>query len=715
MFLKKIKYKTMVPKMMKKYFKMIIAIFIIYFLLVNFSFSQNTPTSTESSATDILNFKVNYEKELKENIENVLTRTLGAGKSIVNVSVDVTTEIEKKRKEVYKKPADEDLDAWLSPGIPIPPGLKDRQKDVESYETVAKPKITGVLVSIILEKSVKDKDEDVKEIVEKAVGLPKSQQRIEIKRREFGSSGTSDFFDKNKVYLIILLIIIVIVAFLFGPVRSFMNNILRTMQEGKGREISIEMGGGAGALTAGAGGVAPAALGGGAVSTTGTPQVIEGGSSKVTEVGGSTITLEKGGEIKVFKPFSFIKKDNIQNLVYLIQEEPPEIVSIIMTYLPQEEAAEVMAALPVELQAKIAVAMSQVKQASAESVIKAEEEIKRKIDFLVGGIERFIGILDRLDKITRDEILDALEKESPALAERVRREIFSFENIIDLEDAPLQIVLREVKTDILAKALTKAPPEIIEKVKKNISTGAATLLQEEMNLIGYLTPMQIEEARSEIVKIVKKLEKEGKISIGKRRKKVEKIEKIERLEAELENGVEEKKQSAESLVKGDGKEGSAITEKKVSIRDYEGRNTGKVLSMVNIFKEMEKKKKEGSDLKQEEVSSTQKQEEKEELFVSKKSQESKSTKEDVAKFYNLGITAYKEKRFDDAIKELNKCIALVPNSWQVYQLIGNCYYAKGNIVEAVRAYQKSLSINPNNPSLANWIKAYYEKNKEATK
>lgn len=701
--------------MINKYFKMIIALLVIGFLLINFSFSQTPATSTESSATDILNFKVSYERRLKEDIENILTKTLGQGKSIVNVSVDVTTDVERKKKETYTKSQDDDLDTWLSPGIPLPPGLKDRQKNVEIYEAVVKPKISSVSVVIILDKFVKDEDKDIKDIVEKAVGLPETQQKVEIKRREFSSSLTTDFFDKNKTYLIVLLIIIIAMAFLFGPVRTFMKNISRTMQEGKGREISIEMGGaGAGALTAGAGGITPSALGSGTVTAGATSQVIEGGGSKVTEVGGSTITLEKGGEIRVFKPFSFIKKSNIQNLVYLIQEEPPEIVSLIMTYLSIEESAEVMAALPVELQAKVAIAMSQVRQASAESVLKAEEEIKRKIDFLVGGIERFIGILDRLDKVTRDEILEALEKESPVLAERVRKEIFSFENIIDLEDAALQIVLREVKTDALAKALTKTPSEVMEKVKKNISTGAATLLQEEMNLIGYLTPMQIEEERSKIVNIVKRLEKEGKIAIGKKRKKIEKIEKIQRLETETE--VEEK-QSTESLVSSEKKEKVNITEKKVSISDYEGKSTGKILSMVNIFKEMEKKKKEvPSDLKQEEPKvEEQKKEEKETLFVSKKAQDAKPTKEDITKFYNLGVTAYKGKRFDDAINEFNKCVALNQSLWQVYQFIGNCYYAKGNIVETVRAYQKSLSINSNNPSLASWIKAYYEKNKAAIK
>ena len=273
----------------------------------------------------------------------------------------------------------------------------------------------------------------------------------------------------------------------------------------------------------------------------------------------------------------------------------------------------------------------------------------------------------------------------------------------------------------------------VEKVKKNISTGAQTLLQEEMNLVGYLTPMQIEEERAKIVNSIKKLEKEGKISLGKgKKRRMDKIGRIEKLDASLIKNEEEQAVADEAAVGGENTPSRTdFSEKKVSIKDYEGKNTGKVLSMVNIFRQVENTPAEKTEAK----AGGEVKEEKEGLFVSKKTAAggqrtevggqkpaaaapaqgaAKATgPEDMTTVYNRGITAYKEKRFDDAIKDFQKCLALNPNLWQIYQYIGNCFYAKKNLVETVRAYQKSLSINPNNPQLSAWMKDYNARNKTA--
>ncbi|OGF50794.1 MAG: hypothetical protein A2231_05550 [Candidatus Firestonebacteria bacterium RIFOXYA2_FULL_40_8] len=730
---------------MKRIRKYIIGSFIAVLFLLPFSgFAQSF--SSDGGSTDILMFKQNYEKSLKESIEGVLLRTLGPDKSTVTVSVDVTSDIETKQKITYTKTSDDDSEGFLVPGIPMPPGLK-APKNEEKFVSVAKPKITMVQVMLLLDESIEAKvSESLKDTIEKTVGLPKANQKIEIKKMKFASSSKA-FFETNKTTLLVLLIIVAIIAFLFGPVRSLMKNFSKSMVDGKGREISIDMGAGQGGNPLGGAPGAPGQIAQGGPMTAGALSAMAGGEKLIEGGSGATFSLEKNGEVKIFKPFSFIKKANMQNLVYLIQQEPPEIVSLIMTYLSQEEAAEVMSALPLEQQAKVALAMAQVKQATAESVIKAEEEIKRKIDFLVGGVERFIGILDRLDKTTRDEILEALEKESPALAEKIRKEVFAFENVADLEDAALQLVLREIKTDVLAKGLTSAPVEIVEKVKKNISSGAQTLLQEEMNLVGYLTPMQIEEERAKIVNSIKKLEKEGKISLGKgKKRRMDKIGRIEKLDASLIKNEDEQATADEAAVSGENApERTDFSEKKVGIKDYEGKNTGKVLSMVNIFRQVENTAEKPVTGKAEGVVA----EEKEGLFVSKKAstggqrtedgsrrlsdseirQRSVAEQrtegggqkpvaaargsEDMTTVYNRGITAYKEKRFDDAIKDFQKCLALNPNLWQIYQYIGNCFYAKKNLVETVRAYQKSLSINPNNPQLMTWMKDYNARNKTA--
>jgi tetratricopeptide (TPR) repeat protein len=384
-----------------------------------------------------------------------------------------------------------------------------------------------------------------------------------------------------------------------------------------------------------------------------------------------------------------------------------------MTYLTQDEAAEVMTFLPVDLQAKVAIAMAQVKQASAESVMKASEDIEKKIDFLVGGTEKFLGILDRMDRTTRDEILEALEKENSILAAKIRKEIFSFENIVELDDVALQLALREMKTEGLAKALIKAPENILEKVKKNISSGANTLLEEEMNLAGYVTPMQIEEERTKIVKIVKKLETEGKIQIGKKlvRKKIEKIGKLQKIKARVEEDDED---DSDLAVSENAVSGEASKERKVSISDYQDGADDKIISMANIFKQISGRKEALLGQAKETNDSKPAGSEKEMLYVSQKEgSETSAVKPDPSRNYSDGVKFFNEKKYDDAVRELETVIEINPNIWQVYQLLGNCYYAKGNIVKTVEAYRKSLNLNPNNPALAGWMKNYDDKSKSA--
>ena len=153
------------------------------------------------------------------------------------------------------------------------------------------------------------------------------------------------------------------------------------------------------------------AMMGGATTIAGAPAVLQGGAGQ-TAIGSEVLhlsLLKKVAEVlllqirvenQINKAIFIHKKSHLQNLVYLIQEEPPEIISLIMSYLNPEEAADVMGTLPMELQGKVALAMATVKQASQESVLRAEDSIKRKIDFLIGGIDRFVNIIDRVDKET---------------------------------------------------------------------------------------------------------------------------------------------------------------------------------------------------------------------------------------------------------------------------------------------------------------------------
>jgi tetratricopeptide (TPR) repeat protein len=153
-----------------------------------------------------------------------------------------------------------------------------------------------------------------------------------------------------------------------------------------------------------------------------------------------------------------------------------------------------------------------------EQVMSIDEYIKKKIDFVLGGLENLLKIMDEADKTTRETILEYLKNEKPALYERVREEVVLFEDLLKFPDAAIQIIVREVGTESLARALKGAAPDYLNKFFMNMSAGAAALLKESMEYGRPLTPDQIDEERKKLMDIISKAERDGKINVRKRRK-----------------------------------------------------------------------------------------------------------------------------------------------------------------------------------------------------
>lgn len=214
-----------------------------------------------------------------------------------------------------------------------------------------------------------------------------------------------------------------------------------------------------------------------------------------------------------FVPFSYIDDKNLPRLIYLISREPPETIAIVVSYLKPEHVKQVLTPLPAELQAKVAMSMAAVKQTSEAEVRALDKTIKEKIDYVVGGLQSLLKVLDDVDYKIRDNILEYLKNERPHLYEKVRRYILTFEDTVNFPDDALQAVVRELKAENLARALRDAPPQVTEKFFNNMSKGAAALLKEEMEYSRALTQDQVAEERQKILAVAKKLEAEGRIHI----------------------------------------------------------------------------------------------------------------------------------------------------------------------------------------------------------
>lgn len=222
------------------------------------------------------------------------------------------------------------------------------------------------------------------------------------------------------------------------------------------------------------------------------------------------------------KPFDFVRKTDPSQLLNFIQGEHPQTIALIMAYLDPDKAAAILSALPPERQADVARRIALMDRTSPEVIREVEKILERKLSSLVqedftsaGGVKTLAEVLNRVDRSTEKAIMENLEVRDPELAEEIKRLMFVFEDIVQLDDRSIQRVLREVDSKELALALKGASEEVFNKIRRNMSKRAADMLKEEIEFMGPVRLRDVEEAQQKIVNIIRKLEEAGEIVIAR--------------------------------------------------------------------------------------------------------------------------------------------------------------------------------------------------------
>ena len=222
------------------------------------------------------------------------------------------------------------------------------------------------------------------------------------------------------------------------------------------------------------------------------------------------------------RPFDFLPKTDPAQLINFIQNEHPQTIALIMAYLEPDQAAIVLGALPPESQVEVTKRIATMDRTSPDSIREVERVLERKLSSMVtqdfttaGGIKAIVEVLNRVDRTTEKAIVETLEVDNPELAEEIKKLMFVFEDIVQIDDRSLQLVLRQVETKDLSLALKATPQEVTEKVYKNMSTRAADMLREEIEFMGPVKIRDVEEAQQKVVAVIRVLEDKGEIVISR--------------------------------------------------------------------------------------------------------------------------------------------------------------------------------------------------------
>lgn len=211
-----------------------------------------------------------------------------------------------------------------------------------------------------------------------------------------------------------------------------------------------------------------------------------------------------------------------KSLANFLVNEHPQTISVILSHLEPEKKGEVLKRLPEALQAEVVLRMSNLDHVAPELINEVDRVLKEELATIgtveqaaLGGVQPVAEMLNVMDKNTETAIMSRIEEKDPILAEEIRKLMFVFEDIVKIDDRGMQTLLKEIPNDKLLLALKTANDEIKEKVFKNISQRAATLLQEDLSNMGPSRLSDVEGAQQEIVNTARRLENEGKILIAR--------------------------------------------------------------------------------------------------------------------------------------------------------------------------------------------------------
>ncbi len=222
------------------------------------------------------------------------------------------------------------------------------------------------------------------------------------------------------------------------------------------------------------------------------------------------------------KPFEFVRKTDATQLLSFIQDEHPQTIALILSYLSPQQSALIISVLPQENQADVARRIATMDRTSPDVIQEVERVLESKLANLVnqdytqiGGVDQVVEILNTTDRGTEKHIMEILEIEDPELADEIRKKMFVFEDILLLDNKAIQRVLRDVDNNDLELALKGTNEEVQNAICTNLSKRLAEMIKEDMEFMGPVRMKDVEDAQQKIVNVIRKLEDSGEIIISR--------------------------------------------------------------------------------------------------------------------------------------------------------------------------------------------------------
>jgi flagellar motor switch protein FliG len=221
-------------------------------------------------------------------------------------------------------------------------------------------------------------------------------------------------------------------------------------------------------------------------------------------------------------PFRELENVSPRILAQILRNEHPQTLALILGHLHSEQAAELLSNLPAGVRPEVLMRLAKLEAVPEEMLVEVDKVLQNQLIAMggkegkkVGGVQSVAEILNAVDRSTEEEVLAEIEEESAQMAEEIRNLMFVFDDIRTLDDRSIRELLKEISNEDLTMSLKGASEDLQEKFFKNLSERAATMIKEDLEIMGPVRLSDVESAQQNVVKTVRRLEVENRIIISR--------------------------------------------------------------------------------------------------------------------------------------------------------------------------------------------------------
>jgi flagellar motor switch protein FliG len=222
------------------------------------------------------------------------------------------------------------------------------------------------------------------------------------------------------------------------------------------------------------------------------------------------------------RAFEFIRKANYKNILMMLQNEHPQTIAFVLSYSRAEQASQILSELPKDLQIDVLWRMANLESVSPAVVKMVEDVLEKRFSSVVsvdmteiGGINYVADVMNHTDRTTEKNIFDGLNERDPKLSNDIRKRMFVFEDITQLDNISIQRFLRDVNSQDLAVALKGSGEDVKQAILSNMSKRSQENILSDIEYLHNVRMHDVEEAQQKIVDVIRKLEESNEIVISR--------------------------------------------------------------------------------------------------------------------------------------------------------------------------------------------------------